>query len=73
MYADRKLEMPANNGCERWSMDQLARAQEPVVRLVNFCNVMTWAPLGDYHESDLNAQMLYYWHVTPVKKLYYQQ
>jgi hypothetical protein len=35
--------------------------------------VMTWAPLGDYHESDLNAQMLYYWHVTPVKKLYYQQ
>jgi hypothetical protein len=65
--------MPTNNGIERWSMDQLARAPEPVVRLAPFSTVLTWTPIADYHQSEWNAEMLHYWGITPSKKLYYQQ
>ena len=72
LYADRKLEMPVNNGCERWAMDQLSRAPEPVVQVANFCNILTWTPITDYHQSEINAEMLRYWGVTKTKKLYQQ-
>jgi len=59
--------------CERWSLDQLARAKEPVVELTNACSVLAWAPITDYYQSDIQGQMLYYWGVTPTRKLYFQK
>lgn len=73
MYADRKVHLPDDNGCERWSLDQLSRAPEPVVQLSTFCNVLSWSPIGEASQSDYNAQMLQYWGITPVKKLYYNK
>lgn len=73
LYADRKVHLPDDNGCERWSLDQLSRAPEPVVQLSSFCNVLAWSPIGEASQSDYNAQMLHYWGITPVKKLYYNK
>lgn len=71
--ADAKLAMPVDNGCQRWAMDQLARATEPIVELSTYCNVLTWEPLTEYHGTDIHAQMLYYWGITPRKQLFYQK
>lgn len=73
IYEDLVFKMPNNNDCERWALDQIARAPEPVVRLAPFCNVLSWDLIRDYNYSDLNAEMLQYWGVTEEKKLYYHQ
>lgn len=73
IYADSTLKMPVNNGCQRWAMDQLSRADKPVVELSTFCNVLTWLPLTEYHETEIHAQMLQYWGITPKKQLFYQK
>lgn len=73
LYQDNQHGLNADNGCERWSLDQLAQAPEPVVELGSDCNVLTWVPIHNAQESELHAQMLYYWHITPSKKLYYQK
>lgn len=72
-YADSTTKMPRNNDCERWALDQLARAPEPVVRLSPYCSVLGWDLFYDHHQSELQGEMLYYWGVTKTKKLYYQQ
>lgn len=61
-----------NNGCERASLALLAQSPEPVVRLPADCKVMSWVPLADPQQSVANAELLYYWGVTPGRKLYYQ-
>ncbi|WP_055562369.1 hypothetical protein [Hymenobacter sp. AT01-02] len=71
-YMDVATKLPVNNDCERWSMDQIAQSSEPVVRISPYCNVLTWSPVPDYHQSELQAEMLYYWGVTKSKKFYYQ-
>jgi len=71
--ADLILNTTQTNNCERWSLDQLGRAKEPVVALSPYCTVLTWTPITDYTQSDINAQMLFYWGVTTEKKLYYQK
>jgi len=73
LYANVELNPGLTNGCERWSLDQLARAKEPVVELTDACYVLAWAPITDYYQSDIQGQMLYYWGVTPDKKLYFQR
>lgn len=73
LYADARLNPGITNDCERWSLDQLARAKEPVVELTNTCYVLAWTPITDYYQSDIQGQMLYYWGVTPDKKLYFQK
>jgi hypothetical protein len=73
IYADLVFKMPISNDCERWALDQMARAPEPVVRLSPFCTVLSWELIRDYNSSDGNAELLHYWGVTKEKKLYYQQ
>ena len=73
LYADRKVHLPDDGSCQRWSLDQLSRAPEPVVQLPGFCTVLTWTPVGEASQSEYNAQLLQYWGVTPDKKLYYNK
>ena len=73
MYADSALEMPYNNGCERWALEQIAQSPEPVVHISAFCPVLSWAPVSNSEDTKEQSAMLYYWGVTPRKKLYYQQ
>ena len=72
-YADRKLTVPSNNDCERWGLDQLARAPEPVVQLSPACPVLAWTPILDPNQSEYHAKMLKYWNVTAVEKRYYHK
>ncbi|MBD2723435.1 hypothetical protein [Hymenobacter armeniacus] len=73
MYADAVLQMPTNNQCERFALEQIQDSPEPVVRLYVYCNVLSWGLMSDYKASDINADMLQYWGVTDRRKLYYQQ
>ena len=70
--ADRRLSLRDNNTCERQALAQLARAPERVVRLPADCTVMSWLPVTDTTQSAANADLLYYWGVTPTRKRYYQ-
>jgi hypothetical protein len=74
--ADHELETATNNGFERWGMEQLAYSKESVVRIAYISEentVLSWIPISDYNQSEYSAEMLLYWHITPDKKLYYQQ
>lgn len=71
--ADLRPTLPETNGCQRWSLDQLARAPEPVVQLGPYCNVLSWTPITEPQQSALNAEMLRYWGVTTEQKLYFQK
>jgi hypothetical protein len=51
----------------------LAQAPEKVVRLPDNCTVMSWTKTMNQGDSEVNADLLYLWHVTKEKKLYYQQ
>lgn len=74
MGADARLKLADNNSdCQRWALDQLARATEPIVELSTYCNVLTWLPFTEYHQSEIHAQMFYYWGITPREQLYYQK
>jgi hypothetical protein len=73
LYADCTLNLPFDNGCERWALDQLARAPGPEVELWPDCTVLAWGPTTTTEQSERNAAMLYYWHVTSSKKLFFQK
>ena len=71
--ADCRLTLREPNDCQRASLEQLAWAPEPVVQLTPQCNVLSWTPITDFHQSEYNAEMLRYWGVTTEKKLYFQR
>lgn len=64
---------PVNeNSCEREAILQLASSTNKIVLITNECNIMSWEKIIDYRASAVNAQLLYYLHITPDEKLYYQ-
>ena len=70
MWADLPGPMDRNNACERWALEQLADATGPVVYVSPSCTVLGWEPFYDYHQTELQGKMLYYWGVTPKPVLY---
>ena len=72
MNADRRMWLRENNACEREALARLARSPGPVVQLPADCPVMSWERTTDYSQSATNADLLYYWGVTPDRKRYYQ-
>lgn len=62
-----------DNTCERNLMNQLAQAPEKVVRLSAACSLMSWSNITNQTESEINAQLFYYWHITNEKKQYVQE
>ena len=61
-----------HNTCERAMLAQLAAAPGPVVALDGDCTVLSWQRITDARDSELQAQLLHYWRVTPAVKRYYQ-
>jgi hypothetical protein len=72
VYADSATKMQYNNDCQRWALDQLSHSAEPVVRVAPSCTVLSWDILTDYHQTELQANMLCYWGITTSPKPYYQ-
>ncbi|MDO7847949.1 hypothetical protein Q5H92_16405 [Hymenobacter sp. M29] len=73
MHADAVLQMPNNNECERYALEQIADSPDEIVHLYVSCNILSWGLTYDYKMSEMNATMLQYWNVTDRKKLYFQQ
>ena len=72
-YADATSKLPHNSDCQRWAFEQMARSQEPVVRVATDCTVLSWVTMHDFHQTEIQADMLYYWGVTNQKRTYYQE
>ncbi|GAB2946429.1 hypothetical protein GCM10027048_09260 [Hymenobacter coalescens] len=62
-----------NRDCERAALEQLAAAPTDVVELSADCPILDWNTFGQPEQSAVNADMLYYWRVTPKPTRYYQR
>lgn len=58
--------------CERDALEFLVRSPDEITVLPTNCNVMSWDVFNQPERSEFNAEMLRYWGITKVKKLYYQ-
>jgi len=70
-YADK----PAKNEtlCERAALKTIAETGNEIVKLESNCTVLSWEPVTDYRESEVNAKFLQYLKITKHKTRYYQQ
>jgi hypothetical protein len=59
--------------CERAALQEISTSNKDTVELNSSCSVLAWDKITDYRESELNAQLLFYWGITDKKKLYYQK
>jgi hypothetical protein len=59
--------------CERAALQEICTSNKDTVELNSSCSVLAWDKITDYKESELNAQLLFYWGITDKKKLYYQK
>lgn len=57
--------------CERKALETIAQSTDSIVTLYSNCPVMEWTTINDYHTSELNADLFYYWHITSEKKMYF--
>ncbi|OUJ74783.1 hypothetical protein BXP70_08485 [Hymenobacter crusticola] len=72
MIADKPI-VSDNNACEKEMLSKLAQAPERIVRMPDNCTIMSWSIITNQADSEVNSDLLYFWHVTKEKKLYYQQ
>ena len=73
MFADKPLKPAASNAFERQALTRLAATPGPVVQLPAEGRIMSWEPISSPPLSDTNAQLLYYWGITPEVRQYYQK
>ncbi len=62
-----------HNACEREAIEEIAQSNDTIVALESDCSVMSWGKISDFHNSEVNAQMFQYWHITDEKKMYYHK
>ena len=61
------------NRYERAALQTLAKSTEKMVELKTDCTVMSWVPLTDYRESELNCKLLKYWGAIQTPDFYFQK
>jgi len=61
-----------DNQCEIQALEKISKSPDKIVRVDCNCTIMGWKKTTDYKDSDLNAELLFYWNITKKKKLYYQ-
>jgi hypothetical protein len=59
--------------CERNALQTIAHSPDKTVRINTDCPVMDWNILSDPALRELDGDLLYYWHVTDEKKLFFQE
>ncbi|NVO84157.1 hypothetical protein [Hymenobacter terrestris] len=60
------------NACQREALETLDGSSKLTVELPQSCPIMTWSPASTYAESDISAQLLDYWNITPGKRQFKQ-
>lgn len=61
------------NSCERNAILQIASSSEPIVKIDDNCNVLSWNIIKNPQESELNIKLLIIWRIIEDDKLYYQK
>ncbi len=61
------------NACERNQFRLLSESKTNPVELPGTCTLMSWEKITDPKDSDLQAELIYFWGITDEKKLYYQK
>ncbi len=62
-----------SNTCEKEQFERLSASKENPVELPGDCTLMSWEKILDPRDSELQAELIYYWKITNEKKLYYQK
>ncbi|MFK7755685.1 MAG: hypothetical protein AB8B53_02010 [Flavobacteriales bacterium] len=58
------------NLAEKNALYQIANTDEPVVHINPNCLLLSWEPIYNPNDSELNAELLLMWNITDSKKLY---
>jgi hypothetical protein len=61
------------NSCERQALVEIANSKDHIVHLQHNCTVLSWLKITQPEVSEVNGELLYRWHVTNDKKLYYSE
>ncbi len=61
------------NKCERAALEKMATSNERIVSIPHNCFVLDWANVLDYRDSESKAELIYYWKITPEKKLFFNE
>ena len=61
-----------HNACERIALEEIAKAETAPVKIEKKCTIMAWNPIQDPVASQLNAELLFHWHVTEKPMTYMQ-
>lgn len=59
-----------HNECERNALEKIANSPDNIIILEDECSVMSWGKIKDYHDAEINSELLLYWGVIKEKKLY---
>jgi hypothetical protein len=73
LFTIADIDVEKDNLCEREAIKQIATSPLDTVKLDTSCTVLSWGLMRDVKYSDVNGEMLYLWHITDRRKLYYQQ
>ena len=60
------------DNCQRASLEMLAISDKKVVLLSGKCNLASWYQTKSEKDSEVNANVFYFWRITKEPKYYYQ-
>lgn len=61
------------NECEKQALLKIANSEDQIVPLHDNCRVISWIPIRDFKQSQLNGELLKIWNITDGIKLYYNE
>ena len=60
-----------DNACEIAAFETISTATTSIVPIHSQCKILSWKPINNYQESELNAELLKLWRISNQKKLYF--
>lgn len=61
------------NRCERQAFEKMARSNDSVIAIPNDCFVLDWQNVHDYRQTEIKAELIYYWNISDKKILFYNE
>ncbi len=71
-YSIADLPLLRIDNCQRASLEMLSVSDEKIVELSDRCNLASWYLAEEVKDSEVNAQVFYFWKITKEPKYYYQ-
>jgi hypothetical protein len=61
------------NRCERQAFEKMARSNESIITIPKDCFVLDWQNVHDYRQTEIKAELIYYWNISDKKILFYNE